>query len=265
NKGNYLYLPVHKLPDIRWKDLGQPVNNFVNLEEDEKIIKSVPVREFSNEQFLLFVTSGGMVKKTELAQYKAQRYSKALMALKLKKGDELIEVHLTDGQSDLFLATRNGYGLWFNEEEINPIGLRAAGVKGINLKKEDMAAAGKVFAAGAEGLDLFIATHRGAVKKMNIVKEFEKTSRAKRGVVMLRELKNHPHRIAGIEVLEGDERVWLGTEKGNTEAVDVRKLRNSDRYNNGSFVLDTDETGEVIETWSEKISEDEEDQLKFQI
>ncbi|HET7657239.1 MAG TPA: DNA topoisomerase IV subunit A, partial [Bacillales bacterium] len=170
NKGNYLYLPVHKLPDIRWKDLGQPVNNFVNLEEDEKIIQSVPVREFSNEQFLLFVTSGGMVKKTELAQYKAQRYSKALMALKLKKGDELIEVNLTDGQSDLFLATRNGYGLWFNEEEINPIGLRAAGVKGINLKKEDLAVAGKVFAAGAEGLDLFIATHRGAVKKMNIVK-----------------------------------------------------------------------------------------------
>lgn len=266
NKGNYLFLPVHKLPDIRWKDLGQPVNHFVHLDEDERIVRSVPVRDFNENKFLLFVTSGGMVKKTELAQYKAQRHSKALTALKLKNDDDLIEVHVTDGNQDVFLATRNSYGLWFNEEEINPIGVRAAGVKGINLKKEDRLAGGKVLSSGAEGLEVFIATQRGAVKKMNIAKEFEKTSRAKRGVVMLRELKSHPHRIAGIEILKGEERVWLGTENGQTESVDARKMRSSDRYNNGSFVLDTDETGEVTETWSEKIVEPgEEGQLKFEI
>lgn len=266
NKGNYLYIPVHKLPDIRWKDLGQPVNNIVHLEQDETILRCLPVRDFSNAQFLLFVTSGGMVKKTELAQYQAQRHSKALTALKLKNDDELIEVHLSDGKQDLFLATKNSYGLWFNEEEINPIGVRAAGVKGINLKQGDRVASGKIFVEGGEGIEVFVATQRGAVKKMNMAKEFEKTSRAKRGVVMLRELKKNPHQIAGIEILEGEERVWLGTENGDSVTVDVRKLRNSDRYSNGSFVVDTDETGDVVEIWSKKVSDsDEKDQMKFEI
>ncbi|HEX6922770.1 MAG TPA: DNA gyrase C-terminal beta-propeller domain-containing protein, partial [Bacillales bacterium] len=256
NKGNYLYLPVHKLPDIRWKDLGQPVNNLVPIDQDETIINTIPIQDFNDSRFLLFVTKNGMVKKTELAQYKAQRHSKALMALRLKNEDQLIDVHLSDGSNDIFLATGKGYGLWFNEEEVNSVGQRAAGVKGINLKKDDWLAGGKILPASVEGLSLFVATHRGAVKKMSINKEFEKTSRAKRGVVMLRELKKHPHKVAGIEVLEENERVWLKTAKDNIESVDTWKLRNSDRYNNGSFVLDTDETGEVIEIWSKKITDD---------
>lgn len=263
NKGSYLYLPVHKLPDIRWKDLGQPVNNLVHLDQDETIVDAIPVKDFNDARYLLFVTKNGMVKKSELSLYKAQRYTKALMALRLKKEDELLDVYLTDGTQDLFLATRNSYGLWFNETEINPIGLRAAGVKGINLKKDDWVVSGKMLPVDAEGVGLFVATHRGAVKKMSISREFEKTSRAKRGVVMLRELKTSPHRIAGVEVLNGEERVWLQTEKGVTEAVDPRNMRNSDRYNNGSFVIDTDDAGEVVETWREEVSGDDPDQLTF--
>ncbi|HET7522267.1 MAG TPA: DNA topoisomerase IV subunit A [Bacillales bacterium] len=252
NHGNYLYLPVHKLPDIRWKDLGQPVNNIVNIGQNEEIINTIPIHDFTAQQFLLFVTKSGMVKKTKLAEYKAQRYSKPLMALRLKNDDEVVDVHLTDGVQDIFLATRKSYGLWFSEEEISPVGLRAAGVKGINLKKEDLAIAGKTLPKEIDGQSLFIATQRGAVKKMNITREFDKTSRAKRGVVMLRELKNHPHRIAGIEMVNDEDKVWLQTEKGHFESVEVRRLRSSDRYNNGSFVVDSDEVGEVVEVWSEK-------------
>lgn len=264
NRGNYLYLPVHKLPDIRWKDLGQPVNNIVNIDENEAIVDAVPIRDFNMPQFILFITKNGMVKKTELAQYKAQRYSKPLMAIRLKNEDEVVDVHLTDGTQNIFLATRKSYGLWFNEEEVSTVGLRATGVKGINLKKDDWVISGKVFPVKADDLELFVATQRGAVKKMNISKEFDKTSRAKRGVVMLRELKTNPHRVAGIEIIKGKSRVWLKTEKGNIESVDTTNLRSSDRYNNGSFVLDTDESGEVVETWSQSIAEDH-DQLKLNI
>jgi topoisomerase-4 subunit A len=112
---------------------------------------------------------------------------------------------------------------------------------------------------------LFVATQRGAVKKMNIAREFDKTSRAKRGVVMLRELKTHPHRVAGIEIIDGNTRVWLRTEKDIIESVDTTDLRNRDRYNNGSFVFDTDETGEVIETWSKRIDDRVEDQLRLKL
>ena len=137
NKGSYIYCPVHQLPDIRWKDMGQHITNIISIDREEAIQKAIPIKEFDDTSYLLFFTKGGMVKKTELLQYKAQRYSKPLVALNLKGDDELVDVHVTTGQQELFIATKNGYGLWFDEEEVSVVGPRAAGVKGINLKEGD--------------------------------------------------------------------------------------------------------------------------------
>ncbi|MCT6831013.1 MAG: DNA topoisomerase IV subunit A [Bacillus velezensis] len=122
NKGSYVYCPVHQLPDIRWKDMGQHVTNIITIDRDETIVKAIPVKEFDPSSYLLFMTKNGMVKRTEMTHYKAQRYSKALVALNLKGDDELIDVHVTDGGSQLFIATRLGYGLWFGEDEVNVVG-----------------------------------------------------------------------------------------------------------------------------------------------
>ncbi|PLR69877.1 MULTISPECIES: DNA topoisomerase IV subunit A [Bacillaceae] len=247
NKGNYIYCPVHELPDIRWKDLGQHIANIVNLERDEQLIKAIPVKDFSTEQYLLFVTKNGMVKKTELRLYKAQRYSKALMAVNLKDQDVLIDVHVTSGKDEIFLATQNGYGLWFSEEEVNIVGARAAGVKGINLKEDDFLVGGSVFRSG-EIPSIIIVTQRGAAKKMSL-KEFEKTSRAKRGLIMLRELKNNPHRIVGMNLIQTDDKIIIKTEKGQIEEIEPKTLRANDRYSNGSFFIDEGEAGPVKEVW----------------
>ncbi|WP_404450216.1 DNA topoisomerase IV subunit A [Sutcliffiella horikoshii] len=249
NKGNYLFLPVHELPDIRWKDMGQHVANIVPIDRDESIIKSIPVSNFEDPKFLLFVTRNGMVKKTELSAYKAQRYSKPLMAVNLKGDDKVVDVHLTDGTQDIFLATRSGYGLWFTEEEINVVGARAAGVKGINLKDNDYVISGVVFEKESKAM-LFIATHRGAVKKLKIT-EFDKTTRAKRGLVMLREVKNNPHQIAAVDLVEPSSFIYIQTEKGTVEKLAAASYRNNDRYSNGSFVLDQQEAGDVVEMWVE--------------
>lgn len=265
NQGNYLFLPVHKLPEIRWKDLGQPVTKIVNIDPNEYLVATLPIREFKADQYLLFITKNGMVKKTELPQYKAQRYSKPLMALRLKDDDELIDVHRTDGTEDIFLATRTSYALWFSEDEVHGVGQRAAGVKGINLKEGDDVISGQMLPASTKGQEIVIVTQRGAVKKMNLAKEFEKTSRAKRGVVMLRELKKHPHKVAGIEIIDEGNRIYLKTKKGATESIDSSRLRNSDRYNNGSFVIDTEEAGEVNEVWSKSINQQKPEQLSFTI
>ncbi|WP_339145999.1 MULTISPECIES: DNA topoisomerase IV subunit A [unclassified Sutcliffiella] len=249
NKGNYLYLPVHELPDIRWKDMGQHVANIVPIDRDESIIKAIPVSNFEEPKFLLFVTRNGMVKKTELNAYKAQRYSKPLMAVNLKGDDQVVDIHLTDGAQDIFLATRSGYGLWFTEEEINVVGARAAGVKGINLKDSDFVVSGLVFEKESKAM-LFIATHRGAVKKLKIT-EFDKATRAKRGLVMLREVKNNPHQIAAVELVEPSSFIYVQTEKGTVEKLAAASYRNNDRYSNGSFVLDQQEAGDVVEMWVE--------------
>ncbi|KEZ50211.1 DNA topoisomerase IV subunit A [Metabacillus indicus] len=247
SKGNYIYCPVHEIPDIRWKDLGQHIANLVSLERDEQLIKAMPVKDFEAAQYLLFVTKNGMVKKTELKLYKAQRYSKALMAVNLKGDDELVNVFMTSGNDDLFLATQFGYGLWFAEEEVSIVGARAAGVKGMNLKEGDTVAGAAVFPAG-DIPQVVIVTQRGAAKKMSL-KEFEKTSRAKRGLIMLRELKNNPHRVVGMHLVDPSSKLMLKTEKGHTEEVHAAQLRANDRYSNGSFFIDEGDSGSVKEVW----------------
>ncbi|MGM0827614.1 MAG: DNA topoisomerase IV subunit A [Bacillota bacterium] len=251
NKGNYIYCPVHELPDIRWKDLGQHVGNIVPIDRDEQVLKAIPIREFDPSHYLLFVTKNGMIKRSELPQYKAQRYSRPLVGINLKGDDQLVDVHLTDGSYDIFIATHLSYGLWFSEEDVNIVGPRAAGVKGINLKDEDYVVSGKIVKDPVKDY-IFLATQRGAVKKMKLA-EFEKTSRAKRGVIMLRELKSNPHRVVRIEVAKDTDKVGLITKKGKTEEVLLSDLRPNDRYSNGSFVIDEGVSGSVCETWAESL------------
>ncbi|MBT2714124.1 DNA topoisomerase IV subunit A [Pseudomonas sp. ISL-88] len=251
NKGSYVYCPVHQLPDIRWKDMGQHVTNLITIDRDETIVKAIPVKEFDPSSYLLFFTKNGMVKKTELTHYKAQRYSKALVALNLKGEDELIDVHVTNGECQLFIATRLGYGLWFGEDEVNVVGARAAGVKGINLKDGDAVVSGQIL---HETDSLVLVTQRGAVKRMNL-SEFDKTSRAKRGVIMLRELKKNPHRVTGLFACPQSDRIILETEKGERSEVAVQSLRANDRYSNGSFFIDEDESGPVTDVWRAESSE----------
>lgn len=253
NKGNYLYCPVHQLPDIRWKETGQHVANIIPIDRDEHVIKAIPVKDFEEPRFLLLATRNGMVKRTELASFKAQRYSKPLVAMNVKGEDELVDVHLTDGSLDVFLMTHHGLALWYEEEEVSIVGPRAAGVKGINLKEEDFVVGMKVLGKDTEEA-IAIVTQRGSVKQMKL-SEFEKTSRAKRGVVVLRELKAHPHRVIGFEMVTKSDCLSILSEKGKLETVQVASLKYSDRYTNGSFILDESESGQAKEMWKNLIEE----------
>lgn len=255
NKGNYLYLPVHEIPDKKWKELGQHIAQIIPLAADEAVVSAVKVSDFSAEHFITCLTKGGMIKRTALEQYKAQRYSKPLVAIKLKDNDELVNAYLSDGTMNLLIVTRNGYGLWFDEDEVSPIGIRAAGVKAINLKDDDDVVCGLIFPIGANP-DLLLATHRGSVKKMSIYNSLEKSVRARRGFVMLRELKKEPHRIRGALIVEDGDHVLLRTEKGHSVEIAISDLRHVDRYNNGSFVVDQETDGEVVDVW--KVIKEEE-------
>ncbi|MBS4221852.1 DNA topoisomerase IV subunit A [Lederbergia citrea] len=258
SKGNYLFFPVHELPDIRWKDLGQHVASVMPIARDEEIIKAIPIKEFVPDVFLLFFTKNGMVKKSVLNLYKAQRYSRPLVGINLKNDDEVVDVHLTDGNKDIFIATHSGYGLWYSEDEIGPVGIRAAGVKAINLKEDDYVVNGEVFSSDAE-VSVFIATQRGAVKKMKL-SEFEKGSRTNRGIVMLRELKSNAHRIIGMKIVDKRTELSLISEKGQEEQINTSELRFNDRYSNGSFVMDEAVSGKAKDLVRNlKINEDNEE------
>ncbi|MGM0941542.1 MAG: DNA topoisomerase IV subunit A [Bacillota bacterium] len=249
NKGKYLYLPVHELPDIRWKDIGQHISNIVSIDKDERIIECIPVRDFKEDNFLLFFTKNGMVKRSPIQLYDAQRYSKALIALNLKTDDEVVNVHKTNGHTDVFIASNKGYGLWYHEADISIVGQRAAGVKAIQLKKDEYVVNGQVFDDLSDP-SLVVLTQRGACKRMRL-QEFEKSTRAKRGLLMLRELKSKPHRIRGFFLINEDDTLDFQTSDGTTHSIFPLELSNSDRYSNGSFIIDADTHGEVVEAWKQ--------------
>lgn len=239
NKGNYLYLPVYEMPDIRWKDLGQHVANIVSLEKDETMVAAVPVQNFEEDnRFLVFVTRNGMVKKTELKQYKVQRYSRALVAVNVKNGDEVVDVLLTDGNQELVLITHSAYALRFHEGEASAVGVRAAGVKGMNVKEDDYVVSGLTLQSADDFL--ILVTQRGGVKKMK-VSEIELSSRAKRGHLIFKELKANPYRIVGVEIADDAYRMFVKLERRGAEELDIQSLKEKDRYSNGTLMIDVNE------------------------
>lgn len=248
NKGNYLYCPVYELPDIRWKDIGQHIANKYSIERDESIIYAAAVQDFEKDSYFMFITKNGMVKKTKLNQYKVQRYSKPLAAINLKDNDEVVSVNETDGNMNVFLTTYLGYGLKFSETEVKDLGVRAAGVKGINLKEGDFVTSGLCLTNDDEMKNLIVVTNRGAMKRMKF-EQFDLMSRAKRGVIMLRELKKNPHRLIGAVCASDGDEIMVTTDKGKTMNYKVGDMHYSDRYSNGSYVMDIADTGEVIGIW----------------
>lgn len=249
NKGKYIFLPVYEIPDIRWKDIGQHISNIATIDRDEHIVQVIPVQDFNTEDYLIFFTKYGMIKKSQLKLYEAQRYSRALIAINVKEDDEVISVQRTSGHANIFIATNTGYGLWYDESEVNSVGPRAAGVKAMDLKEDEHVINGQVFDEN-KVQNLVLVTQRGACKRMTL-REFEKTSRARRGVMMLRELKSKPHRIRGFFVTDEDDVVSFRTSQGETHQIFPLELSESNRQSNGSFVIDTDDQGEVETVWKE--------------
>ena len=229
NKGNYLYVPVHTLPELKWKDLGKHVSNLVPIKEDEKVIKAFAVSKFDDREVITF-TSNGMTKKSLLKDFVVQRYSKPIMFIKLKDNDEVVDV-LMDPYNEVFIATKKGYGLWYDRSEIPLIGLKTAGVKAINLKDDNVASA-CVFDGTFEYVT--VITHKGLAKRIKL-SEFEKTTRAKRGLLLLREVKSNPQEIIKTYVNDAKKMVVLVSDN-DTKEIKLTEIPIMDRYSTGSTI-----------------------------
>ena len=245
NKGNYIYQPVHELPDIRWKDLGQHISSIVPIEKDEEIIEVIGIEKFEQENvFILTATKDGQIKRSPLADYVVTRYSKPIKTMNLKGEDEMIYAGLVTNETELLLTSYFSYSLRFDIEELPVTGVKTSGVKGINLKDEDKLVSVNLLMAGDQQ-DLLVVTHRGAIKRMNI-SEVEKISRAKRGVVILKELKSNPHRIFAVKLMTIKDTLLLETVKNHQEIIELKSLTRADRYSNGSLKIDVTNDGELL-------------------
>ncbi|WP_105979698.1 DNA topoisomerase IV subunit A [Staphylococcus simulans] len=241
DKGRYLYLPVHKLSDIKWKDLGQHISQLVPIENDERVIDVFTEPDFKQEADYLMATKNGMIKKSELGLFKTTRFNKPLIAMKLKDDDVVINVMRIESLQLLSVITHTGMSLTYSSDELSSTGLRAAGVKSINLKDDDYVVMTQVV-----HLDntILMATQRGAVKRIGY-QVLTEAKRAQRGIKLLKELKSKPHRIVGADVIENPAATYTLYSNKDTFTGTVGDVHLTEQYTNGSFVVDVDSFGDV--------------------
>ncbi|HDI0524793.1 TPA: DNA topoisomerase IV subunit A [Staphylococcus aureus] len=245
NKGRYLFIPVHKLADIRWKELGQHVSQIVPIEEDEVVINVFNEKDFNTDAFYVFTTQNGMIKKSTVPLFKTTRFNKPLIATKVKENDDLISVMRFEKDQLITVITNKGMSLTYNTSELSDTGLRAAGVKSINLKAEDFV----VMTEGVSENDtILMATQRGSLKRISF-KILQVAKRAQRGITLLKELKKNPHRIVAAHVVTGEHSQYTLYSKSNEEHGLINDIHKSEQYTNGSFIVDTDDFGEVIDMY----------------
>lgn len=245
NKGRYLFIPVHKLADIRWKELGQHVSQIVPIEEDEVVINVFNEKDFNTDAFYVFATQNGMIKKSTVPLFKTTRFNKPLIATKVKENDDLISAMRFEKDQLITVITNKGMSLTYNTSELSDTGLRAAGVKSINLKAEDFV----VMTEGVSENDtILMATQRGSLKRISF-KILQVAKRAQRGITLLKELKKNPHRIVAAHVVTGEHSQYTLYSKSNEEHGLINDIHKSEQYTNGSFIVDTDDFGEVIDMY----------------
>lgn len=240
NLGHYIYIPVHQLPDVKWKDLGTHLSQIVPLTQNEYVVGMINVTDFNQEQSIMIATQNGMIKKTLLNDFNVTRYSRPIVCMKLKDDDQVITVQSITGEEHILVVTQNGFALHYSLAEINNIGIKAAGVKSINLKDNDKVVSTEILYPES---DLIIATQRGAMKKMKI-DLFEESKRANRGVVILKELKSNPHKVVNAYIITDDLNFTLSS-SNETYQSNTKTIRNADRYTNGSFIVDEKEFGQI--------------------
>ena len=229
--GNYLYIPVYEIPDLKWKDLGKHVSNLISIKANENIIKSVPVYDFNDDIYITSFTKNGMVKRTKLSEFKAMRYSKPICSMKLKEDDSVVDVTDCFG-SKVLVVTNLGYALNFSVDEIPVTGLKASGVKSISLK-DDFVVNGMIYSDDMEYLT--VITDKSTGKRIKL-SEFDLMNRARRGVRIIRDIKTNPYHINASFIISYKESILLKTGKDLLE-YKLTELPISDCHSAGSTMI----------------------------
>lgn len=260
NKGHYIYIPVHELPDIKWKDIGTHISQIVQLKQNEFIIELLIVDNFKDSHLeIVLATQHGMIKRSTLESFNTTRKSRTIQCMNLKTDDTLqfvqkISTHSDNDQQYILSVTKHGFSLLYRIDELSVIGLKAAGVKNMNLHEDEIRSV-EVVQLNDE---ILVATHRGAVKKMK-VELLEVQKRALKGQRILKPLKLTPHYIVKVKRINDDVNhkkendalndefiAQLINEDGEFFEISLNEIRYYDKYTNGTFIVDESDFGSIV-------------------
>lgn len=226
NKGNYLFVPVYKIPDEKWKGLGTHISNIVSIDQDEKVIFNTIIEDFEVDTELLISTKKGLIKRTKLNLFKVQRFSKKIKAIKLRAEDEVASVDIGFGEY-ITIYTAQGAVNKYKTSQVSEFGLAAAGMSSINLKgREDDVVVKAMFTN--EHNEALLLTSRGNIVRISL-DELEELNRTRKPHQLTQYIKSNPH-----------------------DVVDVLKLTKEEYKNNIPLTVQFDGVKEVIEAFSIK-------------
>ena len=228
SKGNYLYIPIHEIPVCKWKDLGKHISNIVTISSDDKVVSSYVITEEQTNPIIVMFSKNGMVKRSNLDDFIVSRYNKAYTAMKLKEDDEIVSTSLN--KTYTMIVTTDGYYLNYNTEEIPIVSPKAAGVKGINLK-EDNVVLGTTYNDSDEYINIF--TNQKTAKRVKL-KDLSFLSRAKRGSSLLKKVKSTKYEITSAFLTNSKDEIGFIT------GEDTNIIKNSDIP-----IMDISSTGSI--------------------
>ncbi|PYP76296.1 MAG: DNA gyrase subunit A, partial [Gemmatimonadetes bacterium] len=251
-QGQCYWLKVHEIPQAARAARGKPIISCIAMKPDERLASLVPVREFSEDQYLLFATKEGVVKKTRLSEFGNPR-SVGIRAINIEKRDELIDVQVTDGRNDIVLATCHGMSIRFHEKDVRDMGRTATGVKGIELDKKDQVIDMVVVRRKST---LLTVTEKGMGKRSEL-DEYRVQHRGGRGIITLKRADKTGDIVALKEVLPDDELMMI-TKKGIMIRVPVEGIRISGRNTQGVKIMNLT-PGDLVVDVARVVKEDEAD------
>lgn len=240
--GQCYWLKVWEIPVGARHARGKPIVNLVNMVPGDEVAAVVPVREFSEDRFLLFATRKGLVKKTALSAYSNIR-AVGLNAINIREGDELIEVKVTDGESEVILGTRDGMAIRFHEKDARPIGRATSGVRGINLSEGDEMV-GMVVLARPD-TTLLVVTEGGMGKRTS-VDAYRFQQRGGKGVINIK-TSDKTGRVVAIKSVIDEDELMMITRKGVVNRQRVQEIRTIGRATQGVRLVNLDQGDQVVD------------------
>ncbi len=238
--GKVHWLKVYQIPQAGRAAKGKAMVNLVNLAPGEKVMATLPVREFVDDKFIVMVTKKGTIKKTELTAYANPR-SGGIIAISIDEGDELVDVQLTMGNQDVFIATRQGMAIRFNEDDVRDMGRTARGVRGITLDEGD-----EVIGMDIPAQNTFMLTvSENGYGKCTPVDEYRVQSRGGKGTINLKTVEKVGN-VSGVLQVIGEDNVMLISNAGKVIRLKVQEIPVNHRVTQGVKLIDLEPEEKLV-------------------
>jgi DNA gyrase subunit A len=251
DQGKAYWLKIYELPQGGRATRGRPIINLLQIEKGENIQAMVPVREFDDNHFLMFVTAQGQIVKNPLSLYSNPR-KVGIKAIKLAEGDRLCQVLMSDGQNEIFIGTRQGMAVRFHESEVRPMGRDVAGVRGITLREGDEVVGMSI---GRPGSTLLSVCENGYGKR-SAIEDYRLTKRGGIGVINIKTTERNGNVIAILDVIDRDD-IMMMTQSGMTVRASLQDIRIISRATQGVRLINLKE-GDLL-TSAVRIEEDKDE------